>query len=122
MRRRPPRSTRTDTLFPYTTLFRSVLVVDLCQKLLERSSRGFIRIGMGSEVEARFVACTLWPCCHYLTISMSFPKLSTTLYLTLSGANRSFILSKNLRAHLILVFSISRSSMVDMEPLVSATK
>src|SRR3546814_6663966 len=25
MRRRPPRSTRTDTLFPYTTLFRSQL-------------------------------------------------------------------------------------------------
>src|SRR3546814_5285084 len=25
MRRRPPRSTRTDTLFPYTTLFRSVV-------------------------------------------------------------------------------------------------
>src|SRR3546814_8873476 len=25
MRRRPPRSTRTDTLFPYTTLFRSEL-------------------------------------------------------------------------------------------------
>src|SRR3546814_6123644 len=27
MIRRPPRSTRTDTLFPYTTLFRSPLVV-----------------------------------------------------------------------------------------------
>src|SRR3546814_18506112 len=27
MLRRPPRSTRTDTLFPYTTLFRSVLDV-----------------------------------------------------------------------------------------------
>src|SRR3546814_5309045 len=27
MRRRPPRSTRTDTLFPYTTLFRSKLAV-----------------------------------------------------------------------------------------------
>src|SRR3546814_14492992 len=27
MRRRPPRSTRTDTLFPYTTLFRSGPVV-----------------------------------------------------------------------------------------------
>src|SRR3546814_4319113 len=26
MRRRPPRSTRTDTLFPYTTLFRSTSV------------------------------------------------------------------------------------------------
>src|SRR3546814_14279699 len=25
MRRRPPRSTRTDTLFPYTTLFRSAV-------------------------------------------------------------------------------------------------
>src|SRR3546814_4031533 len=28
MIRRPPRSTRTDTLFPYTTLFRSVTIVD----------------------------------------------------------------------------------------------
>src|SRR3546814_18750995 len=28
MRRRPPRSTRTDTLFPYTTLFRSYLGAD----------------------------------------------------------------------------------------------
>src|SRR3546814_308603 len=29
MIRRPPRSTRTDTLFPYTTLFRSNLVISL---------------------------------------------------------------------------------------------
>src|SRR3546814_12115014 len=28
MRRRPPRSTRTDTLFPYTTLFRSLQQVE----------------------------------------------------------------------------------------------
>src|SRR3546814_8299890 len=28
MIRRPPRSTRTDTLFPYTTLFRSLILVD----------------------------------------------------------------------------------------------
>src|SRR3546814_9386121 len=28
MIRRPPRSTRTDTLFPYTTLFRSVLLIE----------------------------------------------------------------------------------------------
>src|SRR3546814_7919591 len=27
MIRRPPRSTRTDTLFPYTTLFRSVILI-----------------------------------------------------------------------------------------------
>src|SRR3546814_12348828 len=29
MIRRPPRSTRTDTLFPYTTLFRSPFIVQL---------------------------------------------------------------------------------------------
>src|SRR3546814_11933329 len=29
MLRRPPRSTRTDTLFPYTTLFRSRRVLDI---------------------------------------------------------------------------------------------
>src|SRR3546814_8504052 len=28
MIRRPPRSTRTDTLFPYTTLFRSLIAMD----------------------------------------------------------------------------------------------
>src|SRR3546814_1810231 len=33
MIRRPPRSTRTDTLFPYTTLFRSL--TGLTQRLLE---------------------------------------------------------------------------------------
>src|SRR3546814_10875823 len=31
MIRRPPRSTRTDTLFPYTTLFRSAIVYDDAQ-------------------------------------------------------------------------------------------
>src|SRR3546814_12942793 len=35
MIRRPPRSTRTDTLFPYTTLFRSVHVY-LLESLAER--------------------------------------------------------------------------------------
>src|SRR3546814_12919017 len=29
MVRRPPRSTRTDTLFPYTTLFRSLIISDV---------------------------------------------------------------------------------------------
>src|SRR3546814_824286 len=37
MIRRPPRSTRTDTLFPYTTLFRSTL------DLLQRDARGLER-------------------------------------------------------------------------------
>src|SRR3546814_19036330 len=41
MIRRPPRSTRTDTLFPYTTLFRSALdatTTTLRRKLRERES------------------------------------------------------------------------------------
>src|SRR3546814_3449775 len=38
MIRRPPRSTRTDTLFPYTTLFRSRGELQLCREIL-----GFIR-------------------------------------------------------------------------------
>src|SRR3546814_21152937 len=38
MIRRPPRSTRTDTLFPYTTLFRSALVGP-CIAELRRSAQ-----------------------------------------------------------------------------------
>src|SRR3546814_14822937 len=34
MIRRPPRSTRTDTLFPYTTLFRSLILIVLSPKRL----------------------------------------------------------------------------------------
>src|SRR3546814_15086353 len=48
MIRRPPRSTRTDTLFPYTTLFRSIIVsgqqrpllVDECIILALQGSTG----------------------------------------------------------------------------------
>src|SRR3546814_4377666 len=40
MIRRPPRSTRTDTLFPYTTLFRScVAVVEIGRAHRRRSAR-----------------------------------------------------------------------------------
>src|SRR3546814_15165650 len=40
MIRRPPRSTRTDTLFPYTTLFRSIHLPDqLALNLLPRGLR-----------------------------------------------------------------------------------
>src|SRR3546814_6812992 len=41
MRRRPPRSTRTDTLFPYTTLFRSSRQrIDVEQQSLLRAEHG----------------------------------------------------------------------------------
>src|SRR3546814_16131249 len=43
MIRRPPRSTRTDTLFPYTTLFRSIV-----EAIVERDDTG-LRAGAVSE-------------------------------------------------------------------------
>src|SRR3546814_9141517 len=39
MLRRPPRSTRTDTLFPYTTLFRSPLIRRLLGERIEYQVR-----------------------------------------------------------------------------------
>src|SRR3546814_4710536 len=40
MIRRPPRSTRTDTLFPYTTLFRSVVGVVEVKRMLRSFADG----------------------------------------------------------------------------------
>src|SRR3546814_14146809 len=39
MRRRPPRSTRTDTLFPYTTLFRSHVIHCLISSTVAKCGR-----------------------------------------------------------------------------------
>src|SRR3546814_18811267 len=64
MIRRPPRSTRTDTLFPYTTLFRSVVrgVVGARDRVLsvcEGVEEGLADDGADREVErlVRLVAC-----------------------------------------------------------------
>src|SRR3546814_1607675 len=45
MRRRPPRSTRTDTLFPYTTLFRSYHI-----EFVARGSRVDLQPGAGRNI------------------------------------------------------------------------
>src|SRR3546814_1528261 len=54
MIRRPPRSTRTDTLFPYTTLFRSVepysVVADPDNIELNRAAIGYMKDGRGITV------------------------------------------------------------------------
>src|SRR3546814_20984186 len=53
MIRRPPRSTRTDTLFPYTTLFRSFLadirVVLACQPAVRGLDLGVPRAGLDAQ-------------------------------------------------------------------------
>src|SRR3546814_18878048 len=51
MIRRPPRSTRTDTLFPYTTLFRSVAMAR--PRLLRRALRNLIDNAVAYGVRAR---------------------------------------------------------------------
>src|SRR3546814_21044967 len=53
MIRRPPRSTRTDTLFPYTTLFRSTKC-DSPQRQLEIGRGGDDRGVVAAEFEDRF--------------------------------------------------------------------
>src|SRR3546814_7537251 len=67
MIRRPPRSTRTDTLFPYTTLFRSALLLLTSQKAEESQKLVFLvggqctQYGRGHSVE-RFFRLGQEPC------------------------------------------------------------
>src|SRR3546814_3892868 len=49
MIRRPPRSTRTDTLFPYTTLFRSDAKRPKIKRLLETNDVFVLALGLRSE-------------------------------------------------------------------------
>src|SRR3546814_16173981 len=53
MIRRPPRSTRTDTLFPYTTLFRSP------KKLVKQGVRDMLRISDARMSGTSYGACVL---------------------------------------------------------------
>src|SRR3546814_12551575 len=59
MIRRPPRSTRTDTLFPYTTLFRSLVLARL---LVGRGLRivGIVENGLARHVGHGFNPLYLW--------------------------------------------------------------
>src|SRR3546814_14468824 len=58
MIRRPPRSTRTDTLFPYTTLFRSPLLRRPAEEARRRSARSAAGCSEGCQMtrEARTAA------------------------------------------------------------------
>src|SRR3546814_18182 len=80
MIRRPPRSTRTDTLFPYTTLFRSVV----CAVAWRGSYFGGQLSGCGACSSASHcllllycVACLFWGCqqrkrCNFSLFSFGF--------------------------------------------------
>src|SRR3546814_16030110 len=53
MIRRPPISTRTDTLFPYTTLFRSVVSVDGSGVTVETAGKEQLTLPMGDPMLSR---------------------------------------------------------------------
>src|SRR3546814_20683093 len=55
MIRRPPRSTRTDTLFPYTTLFRSVFVMVVVYTLFTGPTLPVVAkvLGVAKQTEPR---------------------------------------------------------------------
>src|SRR3546814_6365138 len=64
MIRRPPLSTRTDTLFPYTTLFRSVLYFRHKTYCNPGGPAGYAGCGPGSFCCATGAFCPPWsPCC-----------------------------------------------------------
>src|SRR3546814_11981649 len=60
MIRRPPRSTRTDTLFPYTTLFRSFRKAAAILKL-HIIARGRLGRSPEGELVARYLDRINWP-------------------------------------------------------------
>src|SRR3546814_7271738 len=59
MIRRPPRSTRTDTLFPYTTLFRSVSASRLKSPINPFTPRALSARGVERQIDAFATAARL---------------------------------------------------------------
>src|SRR3546814_1340684 len=62
MRRRPPRSTRTDTLFPYTTLFRSAVPAQAFQRQVSAACIACLMPAVFSspEIRIRKMGRLLW--------------------------------------------------------------
>src|SRR3546814_8837561 len=56
MKQRPPRSTRTDTLFPDPTIFRSAVALDVMQQPLDRGEGGDSRGGERDRQHAPVLA------------------------------------------------------------------
>src|SRR3546814_3465635 len=67
MLRRPPRSTRTDTLFPYTTLFRSFLV------------EGAVALARALGLSELVIGLTV------IAIGTSLPELATSIMAAIRG-------------------------------------
>src|SRR3546814_12076396 len=79
MIRRPPRSTRTDTLFPYTTLFRSHLTVSgsgnvLGDKLmLDRAISNLLSNALRYTPEGKTISVTIRQTGNAVTLTVENP-------------------------------------------------
>src|SRR3546814_1163848 len=82
MIRRPPRSTRTDTLFPYTTLFRSILLPNP-----NAQARDYIGGLNLTEAEFRLIKTDLSPESRRFLVKQGHD--SVVVELDLAGLDRS---------------------------------
>src|SRR3546814_18650178 len=73
MIRRPPRSTRTDTLFPYTTLFRSRYAARGVYERMAKHRVDFLTDGVWNSLSADAPFCLRH---HRVAISYSTPESS----------------------------------------------
>src|SRR3546814_11207373 len=72
MIRRPPRSTRTDTLFPYTTLFRSQVVAETLggDRVLELPFEGVVVEAVGGVQCIAIDRVQLFQCCAVFGLAL----------------------------------------------------
>src|SRR3546814_3274236 len=72
MIRRPPRSTRTDTLFPYTTLFRSQVVAETLggDRVLELPFEGVVVEAVGGIQCIAIDRVQLFQCCAVFGLAL----------------------------------------------------
>src|SRR3546814_15551908 len=83
MIRRPPRSTRTDTLFPYTTLFRSAVASRVISRERVRRSTGVM---LGRRLDQRIiVSAEQWGFCELLVHAENLDRIADELERGIAG-------------------------------------
>src|SRR3546814_6917544 len=97
MIRRPPRSTRTDTLFPYTTLFRSHRGVALLLPVPSRPHTFTFRIKTGAT-SARVTACGV-ACCVCVCVVLRSEEHTSELQSLMRISYAVFCLKKKKKSY-----------------------
>src|SRR3546814_17530902 len=98
MIRRPPRSTRTDTLFPYTTLFRSMAYVERATKALGEMPERVAASGLAATVPPDFAAA--------MDEDLGTPAAVAVLHNTVRAGNKALDDTARLATNLAQVLDI----------------